>query len=83
VRRLASGELRFFRPDGRPLVDAPEAPRKGAEPLRGLEEQLATCGIEIDSAAGLPSWDGSPLDLAWAVNCLRAVGRGTALVPPS
>jgi len=29
--------------------------------------------------AGLPSWDGSPLDLAWAVDCLRAVGRSPHL----
>ena len=75
MKRLASGELRFFRPDGRPLLPAPEAPPIGTDALRGLADHLASNGTEIDVTAGLPSWDGSPLDLAWAVDCLRAVGR--------
>ena len=79
VKRLASGELRFFRPDGRPLPPAPEAPPIGTDALRGLTDHLASNGTEIDLTAGLPSWDGSPLDLAWAVDCLRAVGKSPHL----
>ena len=83
VKRLASGELRFFRPDGKPLLAAPEAPPIGPDPLRRLTDHLADSGTEIDVAAGLPSWDGSPLDLAWTVDCLRAVGARPSPISPS
>jgi hypothetical protein len=80
VKRLASGQLRFFRPDGRPLLASPEPPPIGGDALRGLADHLADRGVEIDGIAGLPSWDGSPLDLPWAVDCLRAVGKRTGSV---
>jgi hypothetical protein len=83
VERLVSGELRVFRPDGRPLLAAPGAPPIGAEPLRGLADHLANCGTEIDVASEPPSWDGSPLDVAWAVDCLRAVDSRARPISPS
>ena len=77
VRLLPGGELRFFRPDGRPLIDAPSLPAIGADPLLSLKSRLATRGIVVDREAALPSWDGTPLDLAWAVDRLRPVGAAT------
>ncbi len=77
VRLLPGGELRFFRPDGRPLADAPSLPTIGADPLILLNTQLAARNVVVDREAALPSWDGTPLDLAWAVDRLRPVGAAT------
>lgn len=77
VRSMPGGELRFFRPDGRPLAAAPSMPTIGADPLALLNTQLAARGIVVDREAVLPSWDGAPLDLAWAVDRLRPVGAAS------
>jgi hypothetical protein len=75
VELLAGGEARFLRPDGRRLADAPAMPRVSVDSLGSLAVLVRDAGIEIDANAGLPSWDGSPLDLRWAVDCLRQVGK--------
>lgn len=77
VRTLAGGELRFFRPDGRPLADAPALPTIGPDVVAPLTAGLAVRGIVVDDEAALPSWDGTPLDLAWAVDRLRPVGMAS------
>ena len=70
VELRRDGELRFFRPDGRPLVEAPALPASGTS--RGRRSLTAShrAASSSTSEAGLPSWDGTPLDLAWAVDCL-------------
>ena len=74
VRLLPSGELRFFRPDGRLLTDAPPCRPSAPTQWISLKSQLATRGIVVNREAALPSWDGTPLDLAWAVRS-PAAGR--------
>ena len=78
VRLLPNGEVRFHRPDGRAILPAPALPPIDADPSASLAERLAAEAIVVEAAAALPSWDGTPLDLAWAVDRLRPVGR-TAL----
>jgi hypothetical protein len=74
VQRVATGELRFFRPDGRTLPPVPDSPPIRSDALLDLADYLKERGVEVDVDAGLPGWDGAPFDLVWAVDCLRAVG---------
>ena len=76
MRRLPGGELTFFRPDGRAIAEAPTLPTVLGDPLGALAADLAARGVAVADEAALPSWDGTPLELAWAVDCLRAVGTG-------
>ncbi len=78
VERLAGGELRFFRPDGRLLDAMPALPPLTVEPIAALTASLLDRGVEVDGAASIPSWDGTPLDLAWAVDRLRPVSTTAA-----
>jgi hypothetical protein len=79
VELLADGEARFYRPDGRRLLEAPGLPTILQDPHDALAADLGEQGIEVDERASLPTWDGTPLDVAWAVDRLRgdgAVARG-------
>ena len=80
VELLKGGEARFYRPDGRRLVDAPPLPGVPAEPVRALVARLARSGVTPEAAATLPSWDGGPCDYGWAVDWLRSVdGRESSV----
>jgi len=74
VEVLVDGELRFTRPDGRVLLPAPPLPGLAALGVETLLARLETDGTGIDPAAGFPSWDGSPLDLALSLDAFRALG---------
>jgi hypothetical protein len=71
VERTADGELRFFRPDGRPLVEAPSLPPAQAESLSSLTAQWMRESIPLEGDWSAPSWDGGPVDLGWAVDFSR------------
>lgn len=73
VDLLADGEARFYRPDGYELREAPGLPPISGDPLDSLAADLARRGIEVERAS-MPTWDGTPLDVAWAVDRLRGVG---------
>jgi hypothetical protein len=68
------GELRFLRPDGRPVVDAPPPPPVPDDPLASLADELTEAWADLEKLGGHPAWDGSGLDLAWAVDGLRSIG---------
>jgi hypothetical protein len=65
------GEARFFRPDGRPLPEAPALPVVAREPVTALVARLASDGVVVDAGATLPDWWGGPVDYAWAIDWLR------------
>jgi hypothetical protein len=65
------GEARFFRPDGRPLPEAPALPVVAREPVTALAARLASDGVVVDAGATLPDWWGGPVDYAWAIDWLR------------
>ncbi len=67
VERDASGEFRFLRPDGREMPQAPELPAVADDALTELADRLTEAGVEIDPVAIYPQWDGSRLDLHWAI----------------
>ena len=66
----ASGDVRFLRPDGRPLAEAPAAPAWAGPALGPTNDWLAAAGIEIDARTATPAWQGERLDLGWALSVL-------------
>ena len=66
----AAGDVKFLRPDGHPLPEAPPAPAWTGPALQPVNDGLAAAGIEIDADTATPSWGGEPLDLDWAMHVL-------------
>ena len=66
----AAGGVRFLRPDGRPLLEAPPAPAWTGPALQPTNDGLAAAGIEIDADTATPSWRGERLDLDFAMSVL-------------
>ncbi|MFQ5527098.1 MAG: DUF222 domain-containing protein [Thermoanaerobaculia bacterium] len=75
VKRSADGEFRFFRPDGRAIPEAPPLPDLQDEAITALAQSLVEAGVDLDRMSTYPEWDGSGLDLAYAVDALRSVGN--------
>jgi len=67
-------EIRFFRPDGRPIPTAPEAPPLPAEPVAEMVRAHSEEGIEPDAWTATPLWYGEPFDLGLAIDMLRPRG---------
>ena len=44
------GKARFYRPDGRPLPEAPALPVVAREPVTALVARLASHGVAVDAA---------------------------------
>ena len=68
------GDARFFRPDGQPFPEAPQAPRWAGAALEPTTSHLAAAGITIDGDTATPDWYGERLDLVWAIDVLRPLG---------
>ena len=79
------GSTTFFTPDGKTLEAAPELPRwdghshceardgslsTSVHPLDPVTGSLMAAGIII-SARSIAVWDGTPFDVAWAMDVLR------------
>jgi hypothetical protein len=75
VELSANGQPRFFRPDGRVLHDAPLLRAAAGDASIHLQRDLERMGIWMDPTAGLPSWDGTPVDVALAVNTFASLGK--------
>ncbi|HXM70990.1 MAG TPA: DUF222 domain-containing protein, partial [Thermoanaerobaculia bacterium] len=71
VELAPDGEARFYRPDGRPLSEAPVLPVSAREPVTALIARLASHGVAVDAGATLPDWWGGPVDYAWEIDWLR------------
>jgi hypothetical protein len=69
---LASdGKARFYRPDGRPLPEAPALPVPAPEPVTALVARLESHGVAVDAHATLPDWWGGSVDYGWEIDWLR------------
>jgi hypothetical protein len=66
------GEARFYRPDGRPLLEAPAQLAVAGEPAATLVSRLASQGVTVDARETLPSWWGERVDYAWEIDWLRS-----------
>ena len=66
----AAGEVRFVRPDGRLLEEAPPLPQVTGPPLAPVAARLERAGIRLGPQTGTPAWRGERLDVDWAVSVL-------------
>jgi len=71
VERLPEGELRFYRPDGRPIPHVPERPALREDAVTALMSSHRDQGLDIDGWATQAYMTGEPLDLDWAMVVLR------------
>ena len=71
LERLPDGELRFRRPDGRPLPDVPEPASAPADPVGTLRAHHEAQGLRLHARTGLPGWLGERLDVGWAIDVLH------------
>ena len=66
----AAGDVRFVRPDGRPLEEAPLLPEVTGPPLAPVAARLERAGFRLGPTTGTPAWRGERLDVDWAVSVL-------------
>ena len=71
VERQADGELRFRRPDGRPLPDTPPPAPVPADPVDALRAGNDGHGLHIDARTAMPGWLGERLDVGYAIDVLH------------
>jgi 5-methylcytosine-specific restriction endonuclease McrA len=76
VDRLADGELRFRRPDGRLLPDVPPVAKVCGDPVKALRAQHQSQGLELHPGTATPGWLGEPLDVVWAIDVLHPLAMG-------
>ncbi|HXH83914.1 MAG TPA: DUF222 domain-containing protein [Candidatus Tectomicrobia bacterium] len=71
VERLPDGELRFWRPNGQPLLEVPPSVRVRADVVERLRARHEAEGLRIDGETGKCGWLGERLDLGYAMDVLR------------
>jgi hypothetical protein len=76
VERRPDGELRFRRPDGRPLPDVPPSPAVPDDPVQALRARNETAGLHLHARTAMPGWLGERLDVGWAIDVLHPLAVG-------
>ena len=71
VERQPDGDLRFRRPDGRPVPDVPFPPTVVDDPVRTLRARNEEAGLHLHARTTCPGWLGEPLDVGWALDVLH------------
>jgi hypothetical protein len=71
VERQPDGELRFRRPDGRPLPDVPPPPAIPEDPVGALRARNEAAGLHLHGRTTCPGWQGERLDVGWAIDVLH------------
>jgi hypothetical protein len=75
VERQADGELRFRRPDGRPLPQVPPPAAVPSDPVNALLVAHDAQGLHVHARTAMPSWPGDHLDVAYAIDVLHPLAR--------
>lgn len=70
----SQGWLQFLRPNGHPIPEAAPMPELHDAALRALADSLIEAGVDLEGMPEYPAWHGGALDLAAAMDGLRAVG---------
>ena len=70
VRMDKRGAVQFLHPRGRPLEHSPAPPPVGSHAARDLIRHLEDAGIMITGRESMPTWDGTPMDLPYVMECL-------------
>ncbi len=63
-------QLEFYWPNGHLMPDAPSPPRIPGDPVSEIVARHGEEGIDIGGRTRIPSWDGEPMDLDWAMAVL-------------
>ena len=71
MERLADGELRFRRPDGRLLPEVPVPARSPDNPVQALRARNEAIGLHLDAQTTRPGWLGEPLNVGYAIDVLH------------
>jgi hypothetical protein len=71
VDRQPDGELRFHRPDGRPLPEVPPTPRLLEDPVSVLRARNEAEGLHLHARTTMPGWLGENLDVGYAIDVLH------------
>ena len=80
VERQPDGELRFRRPDGRPLPDVPPPSEVPGDPLGVLRAWHQAVGLDLHAHTATPGWLGKPPDVGYAIDVLHPLATGPAVV---
>ena len=75
--RAPDGELRFRRPDGRLLLEAPRPPEVLGDPVTALRARHDAEGLVLHAQTATPGWLGERLDVGWAIDVLHPLARET------
>src|SRR5882762_9285882 len=75
VERQADGELRFRRPDGRPLPHVPSPAAVPSDPVNALLAAHDAQGLDLHARTAMPSWPGDRLDVGYAIDVLHPLAR--------
>src|SRR5881409_725824 len=71
IERQPNGELRFRRPDGRPLPEVPSSPKLAYDPVHVLRARHEAQGLRLHARTAMPGWLGERLDVGWAIDVLH------------
>ncbi|PYN38933.1 MAG: HNH endonuclease, partial [Candidatus Rokuibacteriota bacterium] len=71
VDRQPDGELRFCRPDGRPLPEVPPPSTVPCDPVKVMRARHDTEGLILHARTATPGWVGERLDVGWAIDVLH------------
>jgi hypothetical protein len=71
VERQPDGQLRFRRPDGRPLPDVPPPPAVPDDPVQALRARNEAAGLHLHARTTCPGWLGERIDVGWALDVLH------------
>src|SRR5881409_3984531 len=75
IERQPNGELRFRRPDGRPLPEVPSSPKLAYDPVHVLRARHEAQGLRIHARTAMPGWLGERLDVGWAIDVLHPLAN--------
>jgi len=77
IERHPDGTLRFRRPDGRPLPEAPSATSVPDDPVQVLRADHVAHGLCVDAETSRPGWLGERLDVGYAIDVLHPLAAGS------
>src|SRR5438094_6636147 len=76
VDRLPDGQLRFRRPDGQLLPEAPRSPEVAGDPVQAVRARNEAQGLVLHARTAMPGWMGERLNVAWAIDVLHPLAAG-------
>src|SRR2546421_3989604 len=71
VERQPDGELRFRRPDGRPLPEIPSPAIVPSDPVHALYTRHETQELQIHPRTAIPGWLGERLNVGYAIDVMH------------